>query len=327
MVSIAIILSLFVVVLGAYTRLTGAGLGCPDWPGCYGQMVLPIEKNKLKYVQDKYPNSPIETRQAWTEMAHRYAAGTLAILILVMGWSVFRKRLAGIHTPWRVPLLLLVLILLQAALGMWTVTLKLLPLVVMGHLLGGIFIFSGLCYFRLQLGEAARQHLVSWRFWMSLGVVLLVCQIALGGWVSSNYAGVACIGFPRCNGEWFPSLHLYQGFHLLSPVGVNYQGGVLDHDVRMTIQWIHRMGALIVFSYLLGLMGLFLLRVKEKNLQVLAILMIVLLLAQCAIGIINVIYLLPLWAAVLHNAVAALLLAAMVAMRSLATGGTHVQPS
>lgn len=341
LVALAIILALFVVVLGAFTRLTNAGLGCPDWPGCYGHMVLPTAKVELSHAQRQYPHIPIETRKAWTEMAHRYAAGTLAFLILVIGCSALRLRLADKYFPWHLPLLLMVLVLFQAALGMWTVTLKLLPAVVMGHLLGGMTIFATLCYFRMQLNHVAVKHcptsseplninspaITKWRPWVGLGVVLVFCQIALGGWVSSNYAGVACIGFPRCNGLWVPPLHLYQGFNLFSPVGANYQGGVLDHDVRMTIQFIHRVGALIVASYVLILASLIRLgRNTTKCLRTIAISAMVLVLLQFILGIANVVYLLPLWVAVMHNGVAALLLATMLMMRYFVTGGaTHVQ--
>lgn len=134
-VTCAVLLSLCVVMLGAYTRLTDAGLGCPDWPGCYGQIVLPSAKEKLQAAQTQYPQIPIETRKAWTEMAHRYVAGTLGLLIFI-GFYVIRKRSQGSHLPWHLPIALLILVIFQAVLGMWTVTLKLLPVVVMGHLLG-----------------------------------------------------------------------------------------------------------------------------------------------------------------------------------------------
>jgi cytochrome c oxidase assembly protein subunit 15 len=317
-VTAAILLALFVVMLGAYTRLTDAGLGCPDWPGCYGHMVLPSVHTEP---QTHFPNIPIESRKAWTEMAHRYAAGTLALLILGIGLSVLRGRRQGWCLPWTLPLALIGLVVFQAALGMWTVTLKLLPVVVMGHLLGGILIFSCLCYFRMQISPIHVQNTPRWRFWISLGIVLVFCQIALGGWVSSNYAGVACIGFPQCNGEWFPALHFSQGFNLFSPVGANYQGGVLDNDVRMTIQFIHRIGAMIVGSYLLILSILLMVMTKEKYLQRAALFAVLFVSIQFVLGVANVIYLLPLWVAVMHNGVAALLLATMLVLRYLSTGG------
>lgn len=310
--TIAIILALLVVMLGAYTRLTNAGLGCPDWPGCYGHMVVPAASSQTVL---------IESRKAWTEMIHRYAAGSLGLLIFALGFRVFWDRYRGKNnTPWLLPLLLGSLVLFQAALGMWTVTLRLLPVVVMGHLLGGMLIFSGLCYFRAQISALNCQNLRQWHWATRLGIVLVFCQIALGGWVSSNYAGVACIGFPQCNGEWLPPLHMYQGFNLISPVGANYQGGVLDHHVRVTIQFIHRLGAVVVACYILSLAGLLLNRVKHIGVRRVAILAIIFVLIQFSLGVLNVLYLLPLWIAVLHNGMAALLLATMVILDYITAG-------
>ncbi|CDZ77512.1 Cytochrome oxidase assembly protein [Legionella massiliensis] len=316
----AVVLALFVVMLGAYTRLTDAGLGCPDWPGCYGHMVLPSAQNELATAQNQYPQIPIEARKAWTEMAHRYAAGTLGLLILFICGSVFWRRMQGENLPWVLPLTLILLLFFQAALGMWTVTLKLLPVVVMGHLLGGILIFSCLSRLSLQLSSVKPMALPQWRFWLLLGLVIVFCQIALGGWVSSNYAGIACIGFPQCNGQWLPPLHFSQGFNLFSPVGANYQGGVLDNDIRMTIQFIHRLGAMVTAVYVLALAALLLAKVKNTSLRLLAILAILLVASQFLLGVMNVIYLLPLWVAVAHNGVAAALMAVLFMMLYLGQG-------
>ena len=320
-VTIASILALMVVMLGAYTRLTDAGLGCPDWPGCYGQMVLPTLPNKLIDAQQHYPHVPIESRKAWTEMAHRYAAGTLGLLILLIGCSALRAHRRDLSFPVRLPGLLFLLVVFQALLGMWTVTLKLLPVVVMGHLLGGMLIFSLLCYLRMQLSSVSVVSLSRWPIWINLGIVIVFFQIALGGWVSSNYAGVACIGFPQCNGQWWPALHFSKGFNLLSPVGANYQGGILNNEVRATIQFIHRLGAIFAASYVVLLSVSLLISVRTKNLHKIAALAIIIVIIQFGLGIANVVYLLPLWIAVAHNGTAALLLATMFVMRYLATGG------
>lgn len=319
--TIAVILALFVVMLGAYTRLTDAGLGCPDWPGCYGHMVLPSAQKELISAQSQYPLIPIEARKAWTEMAHRYAAGTLALLILFIGVSVIWRRLQGINLPWQLPLTLMLLVLFQAVLGMWTVTLKLLPVVVMGHLLGGILIFSCLSRLRLQLSSTIPIYLPQWRFWVMLGAIIVFCQIALGGWVSSNYAGIACIGFPQCNGQWLPALHFSQGFNLFSPVGANYQGGILDNEMRITIQFIHRLGAMLTVVYIFALSLLLWVKISDRNLRLLALLAMLMVMSQFILGIMNVVYLLPLWVAVAHNGVAAMLLATMLMMLYLTQGG------
>ena len=311
-------MALFVVMLGAYTRLTNAGLGCPDWPGCYGHMVLKTNHAMLS----------TDTVKAWTEMVHRYAAGTLALLIV--GLLLIVSYLSGANErrilKW--PLVLLLLVLFQAALGMWTVTLKLLPVVVMGHLLGGILIFSCLCYFRWQLSAYHGNYLPRWRVMIAMGIFIVFCQIALGGWVSSNYAGIACIGFPRCNGEWLPPLDLSSAFNVFSSIGKNYQGGLLDNHVRVTIQVVHRLGAYITTLYVFLLSGFMLIRVKSNRLRMAAAIAMLLVIMQCTLGIINVVYLLPLWSAVAHNGMAALLLGTLVSMFYLATstkGLTHAK--
>ncbi len=318
--TIAVVLALFVVMLGAYTRLTDAGLGCPDWPGCYGHIVLPGTENELQSAQNQYPQIPIEAGKAWTEMAHRYVAGMLGFLILFIAGAVAWRRLRGIRLPWQLPLLLLVLALLQAALGMWTVTMKLLPVVVMGHLLGGVLIFSCLSRLRLQLSSVKPSPLPQWRLWIGLGVIITFCQIALGGWVSANYAGIACIGFPQCNGQWLPALHFSQGFNLFSPVGANYQGGLLTSDIRITIQYIHRLGAMITAAYVVALSLLLWFRVGNKYLRFFAVSAILLIISQFILGVLNVAYLLPLWIAVAHNGIAAVLMATLFMMLYLAQG-------
>jgi len=316
--SLAIILALFVVMLGAFTRLTDAGLGCPDWPLCYGHVMVNSELNTPDFMQNKYKGMTIEPQKAWTEMAHRYAAFTLGLLILSIFLSSCFAKLKNKHLPLFVPILLILLLLFQAALGMWTVTLKLLPVVVMGHLLGGMLIFVSLCYFRMQLSTNFQQSSVKWQFWVNLGLVLLFLQIALGGWVSSNYAGIACIGFPQCNGQWFPSLHISNAFNLFSPIGDNYQGGRLAADARLTIQFIHRLGAYVVASYITILSLLIIFKEKTKALRLWAMFALLLVIMQFSIGIVNVIYLLPLWSAVMHNGLAALLLATMLMLCYLA---------
>lgn len=316
--TVAMILALSVVMLGAYTRLSNAGLGCPDWPGCYGHMVLPSAKQALQNAQQTFPMIPIEARKAWTEMAHRYAAGTLALLIIGLAANALRKQKD--RSPKTLPVLLFFLVVFQAVLGMWTVTMKLLPVVVMGHLLGGMFIFSCLCLLRLQYSKTKPVHLPVWHALAIPGFIIITLQIALGGWVSANYAGIACSGFPQCNGQWLPAWHLSQGFHVLSPVGANYQGGVLDNDARISIQMVHRLGALITTLYILPLAVCLLLRVKQRALRLVASLLIVLILVQISLGIFNVKFLLPVAVAVAHNGVAALLMATMLGLVYLTSG-------
>ncbi|MCR9192204.1 MAG: COX15/CtaA family protein [Gammaproteobacteria bacterium] len=312
MAFVAMILALAVVILGAYTRLTDAGLGCPDWPGCYGHMVLPAQPAALQAAQDHYPTLPIEARKAWTEMGHRYAAGTLAILIGLIAIVARRQRCRGALAV--IPVVLIGLVIFQAALGMWTVTLKLLPIVVMGHLLGGLLIFGHLVAFNLHLRHPGKAAITRWRCWTILAVLIVFVQIALGGWVSSNYAGLACIGFPQCNGQWIPVLDWQHSFQIWSGIGANHQGGLLDATSRATIQMVHRLGAVVIALYLLGLSVALLHCIRHKVVRRAVIGVLGCVAIQFALGVANVVYLLPLWAAVAHNGVAALLLAAVLVL-------------
>lgn len=311
---LAVCFALFVVTLGAYTRLTDAGLGCPDWPGCYGKMILPDSGTALEQAQSSYPLIPIEQRKAWTEMAHRYAAGTLGFFILFIAFQAFnglRKRYAF---PKFVPFILLGLLVFQAALGMWTVTLKLLPVVVMGHLLGGISILSCLWWCYLSLKQSKGQASLSqFKPWVILGAVIVFCQIALGGWVSSNYAGLSCVGFPGCNGMLVPPLNLHEAFDVVGSVGANYQGGLLDATSRMTIQFVHRVGAMITFLYVLILSASLFLK-GDADTKKATIAALILVFIQFGLGVMNVVRLLPLNIAVAHNGVAALLLLSMLTL-------------
>lgn len=323
-VNCALILAWAVVMLGAYTRLTDAGLGCPDWPGCYGQAVLTTSVSQFDQKQIPHFKAPAEFRKAWTEMTHRYLAGTLVLLVFFISVFVVRQRWrqAEFSPPILIPLCLMGLLIFQAALGMWTVTLKLLPIVVMSHLLGGMSVVALLCYFRWQLSEGRFLQRVIWQGAVVMAAIIVLCQIALGGWVSANYAGIACIGFPSCNGLWWPPFNFSEGFHLFSPVGANYQGGLLDSEARITIQYVHRLGAYLTTVYLLVLAWLQLRRATSFWHTAVAFSLVFLVLLQVLLGIINVMYWLPLWSAVAHNGVAALLLSAVVSMVYLNSKGT-----
>lgn len=299
----AVVFALFVVVLGAYTRLTNAGLGCPDWPGCYGFLMVPD--------QSLVNGSVVESSKAWTEMAHRYAAGMLSIFVFMLAsMSIFLRRIPSMPTG--LCLFLAGMIVFQAALGMWTVTWKLLPMVVMAHLLGGFTMLSGIFWLRLRLrhfnlrplNDSNRRYIP----WLKLAMLVAIAQIALGGWVSANYSGLACVGFPMCNGQWWPSMNMNEAFNLFSPIGANYEGGVLDSTSRVTIQWVHRIGAvatlLIVSSVAMWISATH----SHVNIRRWAVLVLLCLLLQFCLGIANVLYFLPLWVAVAHNAVAAILL-------------------
>lgn len=308
----ACVLAFVVVVLGAYTRLSHAGLGCPDWPGCYGELVVPQSE---QHVTEKHylAQRPLEPEKGWKEMVHRYFAGTLGLVILALAvWAWVRRRQPG--QPVKLPLFLLALVIFQAALGMWTVTLQLKPLVVMAHLLGGMttFVLLGLLALRTRaqrpaVPAAARR----WRGLAAGALLVLAGQIALGGWTSSNYAALACPDFPTCQGTWLPETDFGEAFVLWRGLGVNYEFGVLDHPARTAIHLTHRLGAVITLL-VVGWLALGLLRDRAAGLGGHGLLIGLILLTQVGLGIANVVLHLPLPVAVAHNAVAALLLLSLI---------------
>ncbi len=305
----ATLLALLVVMLGAYTRLTHAGLGCPDWPGCYGFIGVPQSAEQLAHAERHFPEAPVEAEKGWNEMVHRYFAGSLGLLILALAIRALRWRQhAG--QPLRLPLALLALVLLQAAFGMWTVTLKLWPQVVTAHLLGGFATLGLLFLLTLRLSAALPPLAVPARLraLAALALLAVVGQIALGGWVSSNYAAVACVDLPTCHGQWWPAMDFANGFHLSQHIGPNYLGGQLDSEARTAIHMSHRLGALLVSLLLLTLAG----QLWRTGLSRLAGLLLLALGVQLGLGISNVLLHLPLAVAVAHNLGGAALLLVLV---------------
>lgn len=307
----AVLLAFLVVVLGAYTRATDAGLGCPDWPGCYNRMIAPDNSQQIQQAEKQFPNATVQVKKAWTEMIHRYAAGTLLLLIVILTiQAILRRHVVG--QPLFVPVLLLVLGVFQALLGMWTVTLKLYPPVVMGHLLGGMTILALLWWLFLKLRTQTFNavSVAKLKPWAIIGLIIVALQIALGGWTSSNYAALICPNFPYCNMQMFyPQYNFHEAFTIFSTVGKH-----LSQAALITIQMTHRVGGLItalyigIFSFYLMLAG------RLPELKKLGFFMFVILLIQISLGIINVVWLLPLASAVAHNAFAALLLLSVVTL-------------
>ena len=314
----ATVLTLCVVVVGAYVRLSDAGLGCPDWPGCYGTLSVPQNEAAIAHAQIAYPDKPIEVHKAWKEMLHRYLAGTLGLFILaifVLGWRV-RKSIKV--SPW-LPTLLLILVIFQSALGMWTVTLLLKPAVVTAHLLGGMGTLALLTWIaHRHWGAASKRFLQSssLRFWTRGALVILFLQIFLGGWTSTNYAALACTDFPTCHGVWFPDMDFANAFHWMRELGQDAEGKALQLSALTAIQWLHRVGALVTFIYL-GLLGWRLL--SQPQLKGLAHIMLTLLIVQIGLGVANLVLHLPLVLAVAHNMGAALLLITLVVLNSKIT--------
>lgn len=312
------ILTLCVVVLGAYVRLSDAGLGCPDWPGCYGTLTVPQSEAALQHAQTVYPESPVEHAKAWKEMIHRYFAGTLGLLVLAIFVAAWRMRKEIKVSVW-LPTFLLGLIIFQAALGMWTVTMLLKPAIVTAHLLGGmttLAILTWISHRQLGVVSTGFEHAGRLRLWMRGSLLILFVQIYLGGWTSTNYAALACTDFPTCHGAWVPAMDFSNAFHLIRELGVDATGKTLDLAAYTAIQWTHRVGALVTFVYL-GLLGLWLL--KAPQLKKFGLLMLVLLVLQIILGIANLLLHLPLVLAVGHNMVAALLLMTVVLLNSKIT--------
>lgn len=308
----ALALAFVVIMLGAYTRLTDAGLGCPDWPGCYGFLTVPKQDHHIAMAQEAFPERPLEAHKAWNEMIHRYFAGTLGLVILAIALLSLRK--ATVPRPLKLPVFLLLLVIFQAALGMWTVTLNLMPLVVMGHLLGGFTILACLFLlylrltpFRIPGGDPRLRRFCGYAL---LGLVILVGQIALGGWVSANYAALACTELPLCEAGWFEQLDFAGAYSLVE--ASSYEFGTHDYGERMTMHIAHRIGALVTFTYLCWLAWRLYGNAASSLLRTLAVTLLLVLGVQVSLGVANVVFSLPLAVAVAHNAVAALLVLVLV---------------
>ena len=320
LVAFATAFAMCVVVLGAWTRLEDAGLGCPDWPGCYGILTVPDTAEEIAQAEAAFPDAPFEAEKAWPEVIHRYFASTLGLLIIFVNIIAWRNR----HTPgqpFKLPLFLLFLVIAQGLFGMWTVTLKLWPQVVTTHLLGGFTTLSLLWLLCLRLNNRPwQQPTVPIHQWTALrplaltALILLVCQITLGGWTSSNYAALACPDLPTCQGRWLPPMDFGSGFNVAQEIGPNYLGGQMDGEARVAIHMAHRIGALLVTLAIGFLVYRLYNNAGSRELTRLTHLLLGLLIIQVCLGISNIVFSLPLWVAVAHNAGGALLLLTLVTL-------------
>ncbi|EGU32936.1 putative cytochrome c oxidase assembly protein [Vibrio sp. N418] len=328
MLQLSLLLTFIVILLGAYTRLADAGLGCPDWPGCYGQLSVPNSELEIAQANHLFPALTVETDKAWLEMIHRYFAGSLGLLVFAISViAIVQKQVGRV-----LPVLISVVVVFQALLGMWTVTMKLMPLVVMGHLLGGFTLFSllALLYWQVRASECSHTaleqepepnvallvHNTKQRISPNssvikiiavLALILLVMQIALGGWTSSNYAALMCTELPICQGQWRDYLDFNTAFQFIQPPQESYEFGTLDYGARMTIHVMHRFGAMAVSLVLISLIWQ-LFKQENSYYQRQARWLTVLLALQIMLGISNVVFSLPIVVAVAHNLGAALLL-------------------
>lgn len=329
LVALAAFLTLDLIAFGAFVRLTDSGLGCPDWPGCYGQLLPAQATTQINQAiaEQGGTHGPVSHGKAWIEMLHRYVASFIGALILVMFARALMSRLrpggmrevaASAPVGWQWPLLLLVVVSLQGLFGKWTVTLKLMPIVVTTHLMGGMLLFALLIWFWMREREragdtrampvavpAATRRLL----WVALMAV--VAQIFLGGWVSTNYAVLACPDFPGCNGSLAPAVAWGDGFTLMRAMGRNADGTFLSIDALRAIHWAHRIGALIVTLIVIAA-AVSLMRANAE-LKRIALVIKLALLVQIVIGISTVLFDQPILVATAHNFFAAVLLGAHVA--------------
>lgn len=306
----ATLFAISVVVLGSFTRLVDAGLGCPDWPTCYGHVWAPQTDEQISRANEAFPEIPVDLEKTWPEMVHRYLASLLGLLILILAVVSFRHRHRP-EQPFKLPLLLLFMVILQGAFGAWTVTLKLWPQVVTAHLLGGFATFTLLWLLTLRLRGAptglrfssAPRQLP--RVLAALTLAVVIGQVFLGGWTTSNYAALACPDLFTCQTEWWPEADYIAGFDLAHPIGPNYLGGHLDIPARTAIHMAHRIGAIITTVMCLWLIW----RLVAIRFAGLASALLLILVAQVTLGLSNIYFGLPLTVAVLHNLGGALLLA------------------
>ena len=310
LLQISIILALIVVILGAYTRLGDAGLGCPDWPGCYGQLTVPDVADGTKI--EGYER-PLEAAKGWKEMVHRYAASTLGLMILILFVLALRGK-PKYYQSMALPSFTALFVMLQGAFGMWTVTLLVHPGIVTAHLIGGFMTTALLAWLLLNQGRPSityRHVLKRHKLLVLTTLAVLSIQIALGGWTSTNYAALSCgEEFPTCLGSWWPTMDFVQALYW-GPLGVDYEYGVLENPARAGIQMMHRIGALITTLLIATLIYLFR---DYTHLKSSLLLIGGLLIAQVTLGILNVLLSIPMVVAILHNAVALLLLLSLIAL-------------
>jgi cytochrome c oxidase assembly protein subunit 15 len=305
-------LALCVIALGAWVRLSHAGLGCPDWPGCYGHLTVGDAVENTDRANAAFPDRPLEADKALKEMVHRYFASTLGLVILAIAVLAFLNRRDPLQ-PIRMPAALVLLVVFQGLLGMWTVTLLLKPLIVTAHLVGGLTTMALLWWMSFDgrarprpPGEAGL------RTWSVIALAVVAFQILLGGWVSTNYAAMACPDFPTCQASYWPEMDFRDAFVLWRGLGIDYEGGVLDHPARVAIHFTHRIGAVITLAVLAYVAWLAVRVGQSRAVRAAGVVVGATVLLQWLVGPAMVLKTFPLWLATAHNVVAALIVLAVV---------------
>uniref|UniRef100_UPI004048E511 COX15/CtaA family protein n=1 Tax=Orrella sp. TaxID=1921583 RepID=UPI004048E511 len=305
-------LTLDLIMFGAFVRLTDSGLGCPDWPGCYG-MVTPIGAlADIRAAEQAMPDGPVTMPKAWIEMIHRYVGALLGLMMIGFTVLAWRWRNTIGRTPW-LPTFTLLAVCIQGAFGAWTVTLKLMPIIVTIHLLGGMTLMALMTWLAAREKQHTPINPENRRYspWVGFGLVLLFMQIGLGGWVSTNYAALACMDFPTCNGAWIPKMDLANGFSLVRGLGELPSGEAISQKALVGIHWVHRNFAWVIFAYL----GTLAWRLRsDPGLRGPCHLIFALLFAQLITGLTTIFFQWPLLVSVLHIAGAAGLTIAVVTL-------------
>tara|TARA_B100001250_G_scaffold171901_1_gene148011 strand:- start:5630 stop:6655 length:1026 start_codon:yes stop_codon:yes gene_type:complete len=311
-----------VITLGAYVRLSDAGLGCPDWPGCYGHLIgVPNNAFEIVEAERNFIGTTFNVIKAWKEMVHRYLAGFLGIFIFIISYIFYKNN---VHDIFKLSVLVSFLVIIQAILGMFTVTLQLQPLIVTLHLLGGLTIITLLWLIFLRFNKnyyfhesgfiagAKTNNIKILSIFGYTTLIVLVVQIMLGGWTSTNYAALACVDFPKCNTAWWPDMNFRDGFMVQFSSGLNYEFGRLDSPARIAIHFSHRIWAILVTFMILALSIISYNIIKISYQKIISYLLVFFLLIQISLGILNVKMSLPIYIAVAHNGNAALLLMCLV---------------
>ena len=318
---VLVFLTFDLIVFGAFTRLSDSGLGCPDWPGCYGTSNPLTALTQIRLAEATNPDGPVTVIKAWIEMIHRYLAMSLGALILVQLFMAFRQRHKLSSHAIYASLGLLFLVCLQGAFGAWTVTFKLQPIIVTSHLILALLFFGSLVWYAQQpwphcQWQRPRRQTMLPMYLIVFGLAMLLIQIILGAWVSTNYAVLACPDFPLCTGEWLPPMDLRGGFTLWREAGQDRNGAYITAETLVAIHWAHRCFAVFVFIILSWVTwrGWYLGRLYQSPLSRWASALFFILLTQIGTGISNVIFQWPLIAALLHTAGAAGLVFCLVRM-------------
>tara|TARA_B100001057_G_scaffold88143_3_gene84220 strand:+ start:28546 stop:29529 length:984 start_codon:yes stop_codon:yes gene_type:complete len=301
----------FVVIgLGAWTRLADAGLGCPDWPGCYGFVTFPTTPDEIAIAESLYPDSPVEIDKIIPEVVHRYFAASLGLLAIALLFIAFREKKMKTESA-----ALLLIIIGQGIFGYLTVSLKLHPLIVTSHLFGAIITTSLFLIIFMKSLKISNSYaiLVRNKPYIIVGFILILGQIFLGAWTSTNYAARACLDLPYCQGQLVPDTDFKEGFNLFQTIGPNYLYGQMSYEARVAIHLTHRIGAIVVFFYSLFLAA----KLWSRNTRPIVGSFLAILFFQVFLGVNNVLSSLPLWNAVAHNIVGVMLVLTFVVMTFL----------